>query len=227
LGILSIPYEQIEVIGRKDMIKDEIQEQKSYHDPNQTRFFLMPSANTLPAGKGYIADYELVFFTTAVGVTDWLMINGGFLLLPIAIEKQVLNFGFKARLFESPDKVSIAAGWQFLTLPDFKKSPNIGYAVVSLGDEDRKLNIGLGGVFGINANEPKLFIGLSGDSRISEHIKIIGELWVLPETEYVPLVLGLRFFGSNLSGDIGLLYPLGESLESPIGIPVVNLVYNF
>lgn len=79
-------------------------------DPNQTRAFLMPTATTSPAGTGYIGDYELIFFTAAVGVTDWLMVNGGTLLLPLPVEDMIFDYGIKARLFEIPDKFGVAAG---------------------------------------------------------------------------------------------------------------------
>jgi hypothetical protein len=225
VGTLCIPSSKIENLVESN---PETPYSPLLKDPNQTRAFLMPSGITLPGGKGYVADYELFFFTTAVGLTDWLMINGGFLLLPIDVENQMLNFGFKALLLKPNKKLSIAAGWQFFTIPDSKTSPSsVGYGVVSLGDEDGKLNFGFGGVFGTNSSDKNLLFCISGDQRVSNHIKLLFEGWILPDAEFTPLIVGVRFFGSNLSGDIGLLYPIGESISSPIGYPVVNLVYNF
>jgi hypothetical protein len=35
----------------------------------------------------------------------------------------------------------------------------------------------------------------------------MGELWYLQDSNWSPLVIGVRFFGSRLSGDLGLMYP--------------------
>jgi hypothetical protein len=194
-------------------------------DPNQTRAFLMPTATTPPPGTGYIADYELIFFTAAVGVTDWLMVNGGTLLLPVPVEDMIFDYGVKARLFEIPDKFAVAAGIQMLGGGLFEDVSGIGYGIISIGNYDRKVNLAVGDAF--SGSNGELLFGISGDARVSGSIKLVAELWILENASWAPLVVGVRFFGNRLSGDIGLLYPIGESLGSPIGIPVVSLTYAF
>jgi hypothetical protein len=226
LGKISIPVGQIEKVEGGELKETGLQ-YAALLDPNQTRAFLMPTANTVPAGKGYIGDYELVFFTAAIGVTDWLMLNAGFLLLPIPLEDQIINYGLKARLFQSTNKISIAVGIQMLKVPNSENIPGIGYGVISFGNENSKLNIAIGSTIGMDTGDNSAVFGASGDVRVSESVKFLAEMWIIPKADFIPLVLGVRFFGSKLSGDIGLLYPIGEKIPSPIGIPVLNLIYNF
>ncbi len=194
-------------------------------DPNQTRAFLMPTASTPPPGDGYIADYELIFFTAAVGVTDWLMVNGGTLLLPLPVEDMIFDYGIKARLFEIPDKFGVAAGIQMMGGKLFEDVSGIGYGIISIGNYDGKVNLAVGDAF--SGPNGELLFGISGDVRVSGSIKLMAELWILQDASWAPLVVGVRFFGTRLSGDIGLLYPIGENLGSPIGIPVVSITYCF
>ncbi len=194
-------------------------------DPNQTRAFLMPTATTSPAGTGYIGDYELIFFTAAVGVTDWLMVNGGTLLLPLPVEDMIFDYGIKARLFEIPDKFGVAAGIQMMGGRLFEDVSGIGYGIISMGNYDGKVNLAVGDAF--SGSDGELLFGISGDVRVSGSIKLMAELWILQDASWAPLVVGVRFFGTRLSGDIGLLYPIGENLGSPIGIPVVSITYCF
>ena len=225
LGELVIPKSDVQRISRR-----RIGQVGGYFglekDPNATRAFLMPTANTLPAGDGYVGDYELFFFTASVGLTDWLMVNAGTLLIPVSVENEVVDYGFKARVFEIPDKVAFAVGVQMITPLSVGESAGIAYGVVSVGNADMKGNLALGKTFATFGGS-SMVVGVSGDARVGESIKLLAELWVLPDVDWVPLVVGVRFFGSHLSGDLGLMYPVGVSLGSPIGIPVANFIYNF
>lgn len=225
LGQLVIPRKDVQRISRR-----RIGQAGGYfgleRDPNATRAFLMPTANTLPAGGGYVGDYELFFFTASFGLTDWLMVNAGTLLIPVSVENEVIDYGFKARVFEIPDRVALAVGVQMITPLSVGESAGIAYGVVSVGNGDMKANLALGKTFATFGGSSTV-VCISGDARVGESIKLLAELWILPDADWVPLVVGVRFFGSRLSGDLGLMYPVGVNLGSPIGIPVANIVYNF
>jgi hypothetical protein len=227
LGVLYLSNDQVKRIGGNE--NWEIDEGVvTFNDPNTTRAFIMPTGNMLPAKGGYIADYELIFFSAAYGITDWLMINGGLLLLPISPENQLLNFGIKTLIAKPTENISIAAGIQVLKIPDAENLPSLGYGVISFGDADKKFSIGAGAGFDLKKSRDAYFgMAVSGETRTSKSTKIMAEFWYLKDAGFSPLILGIRFFGSRLSGDIGLLYPIGAELSSPIGFPVVNLVYNF
>ncbi len=224
-GQIAIAKNQVETIGWYNGTPAQGYF-KLVTDPNETRAFVMPTATTPQAGKGYVADYELIFFTAAIGVTDWLMINGGTLLIPVRPENMIFNYGVKVRLYESPERFGVAAGVQMLNNFGFSGNAGIAYTVASYGDKDSRVNLAVGRAFESGGGSSMLY-GISGDGRVSESIKLVAELWIMEHASWSPIVVGVRFFGSRLSADLGLLYPLGESLNSPIGIPVASLTYTF
>ncbi len=200
-------------------------------DPNQTRTFLLPTATTLPSGGGYVADYEVALFTIAIAAGDRLMLNGGFLLWPLPLEEQVLNFGLKLKLVDY-DINCFAIGAQFLTIPGRDAHTyGIGYGVFSRGDANRKFSIAAGSGFDVQTGSgASVCFAISGDSRVSESVKLLFEAYYLGSFDTIPLIVGIRFFGNHVSGDIGLLFPIGSDfleLGTPIGFPVVNFVYSF
>jgi len=227
LGMLKISKD-----GIKELTRRERGTEGKYFglakDPNATRAFLMPTGNTLPAGKGYIGDYELFFLTGAVGVTDWLMLNASTLLLPLPIEDEIINYGFKARLYHIPEKFSVAAGLQMITPFNGSGSYGLWYAVMSYGNSNGIVNAAIAKTFYYSGKSTTL-LGLSGDTRTGRHTKLLAETWIMGDGSGWVLMLGIRFFGENLSGDIGMAYPMGGSvnLQSPIGWPVANIVYSF
>lgn len=116
LGVLRIPRAQIAKLS--GYVRNYHAEGSwSFDDPNYTNSLVMPTANTLPAGRGYVGDYELVFLTGAVGVTDWFMINAGTLLIPLPAEDMIFDYGFKLRLSESPGKLNAALGLEMASGP--------------------------------------------------------------------------------------------------------------
>ncbi|MCL4511188.1 MAG: hypothetical protein M1470_08990 [Bacteroidetes bacterium] len=225
IGTVKIPRDKVTRIVEENA-KTEKAASVVVKDPNETRAFIMPTGNTLAAGKAYVGDYELFFFTAAVGVTNWLMVNGGFLLLPISIEDQVVNYGLKARLTPNSDEVNIAVGLQMFSPLSQGTSFGIGYGVASFGNAEGKASIAFGKTFS-PAGSSSFVIAASGDKRVSGSMKLLFETWIIQDSKWFPLIIGVRFFGSNLSGDLGLLYPIGENISSPIGYPVANVVYTF
>jgi hypothetical protein len=227
LGLLKISKDEIKELTRRKRGP----EGKYFglaKDPNETRAFVMPTGNTLPAGKGYIGDYELFLLTGAVGVTDWLMLNAGTVLFPMPLKDEIINYGFKARLYHIPDKFSVAAGLQMFTPLSGSENVGLWYAVASYGNSDNIVSAAVARGFDHFGGTTTIF-GLSGDARTGKHTKLLAETWIMGDGSGAIMMIGIRFFGGNLSGDIGLMYPIGRNvdLESPIGVPVVNIVYNF
>ena len=225
-GVVKVLSEEIDHVENTTQSVEEVM-YGVVSDPNTTRAFLMPTAQTLPAGKGYIGVFELFLFTIAWSPADHLMLNGGLLLLPIPLEDQVYNFGLKFGFGQLSKDVEIGIGVQFLKIPE-EEPVGIGYGVIRFGNVNNKLNIGAGFGFDLgqgSATDPVFLI--SGDTRLGQSVKLLAETWILPGADILPFMIGVRFFGSRLSGDIGLLYPLGGRWESPLGLPVGNLIYNF
>jgi hypothetical protein len=229
MGVVKILTQEIDRIDNGvQTMQDASSSLFAFNDPNTTRTFLMPTAQTLPAGRGYVGVFELFLLTFAWAPVDNVMLNGGLVLLPIPLEDQILNFGLKIGFGELAREVAVGAGVQFLTIPG-EDPVGMGYGVISLGNANHKLNIGAGFGFELdNGNTTDPVFAISGDARLSESAKIIAEAWIFPVGDFfVPFMLGFRFFGKNLSGDIGLMYPIGEEFSSPVGFPVGNLIYTF
>lgn len=227
VGTVSIPKSKIEKFSRwqESAAPNDL---STGPDPNKVSEFAMPTGNTIPKGMGYVGDYELFFLEGGMGLTDWLMANLGLLIVPIPIQDQVINYGLKARIYQVPDKFSLAVGLQLITPFDGSGSSGMWYGAVTIGNDERKGNVAFGTTFGPNGASTPI-LALSADDRIGEHTKFLAEGWFFTNEKYGLLMFGVRFFGRNLSGDIGMMYPVGQnfSIGSPIGWPVGNLVYTF
>lgn len=217
-NLLRIDYQ----IRDKDLESDDVW----YDDPNVTRGFLMPTALTLKQGGGYLGTFELIFFTVAFGLSDAVMANFGLLLLPIAIEDQVVQAGLKIRLTPDNSALAFAIGGQYFG--------NLGsegffapYAVMTGSTKDTRFSIGGGFAMPIDGDEMEPIVVANFDGRLSKSVKFISEAWLPVNGGWFPLICGFRFFGSDISGDIGLLFPVGVDLGSPFGWPVGNFIYNF
>lgn len=217
-NLLRIDYQ----IRDKDLELEDVW----YDDPNVTRGFLMPTALTLKQGGGYLGTFELFFFTVALGLSDAVMVNFGILLLPIAIENQVVQAGLKIRLTPDDSEPAVAIGGQYFG--------NLGsegmfapYAVMTGSTKDTRFSIGGGLAMPIDGNDAEPIIVASFDGRVSKSVKFISEAWFPINGGWLPFMFGFRFFGSQISGDIGLMFPIGEEFLSPIGWPVGNFIYNF
>jgi hypothetical protein len=103
-------------------------------------------ATTPSPGNGYVADYEPVFFSTAAGVTDWLMVICGTHLLPLPVEDMVFDYGVEARPFGIPEKLDVAAGMQMICGKRFEDAVEIGCGIIGVGEFERKVNIALVGI---------------------------------------------------------------------------------
>src|SRR5262245_41748799 len=94
-------------------------------DPNTSRLFFGPTARTLPQGRGYFADYYLFFPVAGGGVTDELMVSGGFSIVP-GSDNQIAYGAAKLRIVHQSD-LSVAIGGLFGGVPG-EGSAGFGYA---------------------------------------------------------------------------------------------------
>ena len=78
---------------------------------------------------------------------------------------------------------------------------------------------------GERTREPGILVG--GEARISSRAKVLVEAWKLPGVNEVPAIFGLRFFGSRLSADFGLMRVLGVSTGGWPYFPWVDFVVSW
>lgn len=192
-------------------------------DPNNTRLFFSPTGRSLKAGQGYFSDYELFFPGVAYGLTDRFTIGGG--IFPFSTGD--FFFGWltpKLGIMETEDK-AFAVGVLSLFFTDGDETFNSGilYGVLTLGEPDRAITLGLGYGYVESelADKPVLMIG--GERRIGKRTKIITENWIIPDQDIL-FSLGFRWFGEKLAAD----FAIRRTIEMKfIGIPWLDIVVNF
>lgn len=194
-------------------------------DPNTSRLFFAPTGRTLAAGSGYFADYFLFFPFVAVGLADRFTLAGGVSILPGA-ENQLVYIAPKIGLVQSP-RVNIAAGGIFATVPGETGSIGAVYGVGTFGSEDNAITVVVGYPFadGETTDSPSAVLG--AEARLSSRSKFLVETWLLPGADVVPATFGLRFFGSRLTVDFGLMSVIGADTEGFPFFPWVDFVVSW
>jgi hypothetical protein len=220
MEILRSQIEKIETLSGV-MVDGEL----SRPDPNRTRLLFAPTGRALPAGSGYFSVYEIFFPMIAVGVTDFLALSGGVSLFPGA-DEQIIYLAPKVTFYDS-DVTSISGGILYVTLPS-EGDAGIAYGVATFGSQkfSGTAGFGFGFVDGDFSSKPMLMLGL--ELRISKVSKIISENWIFPASdESINFIsLGIRFFGTNLAADFGLITSTEASGNFPF-LPWLGFAYNF
>jgi len=232
---------------RKVEVKPETPKQRG--DPHCTRLFIVPTAETLKKGTGYLGDAEIFFLQGGIGLVEGLTLFGGSTLIPGNIDWQVVAGGPKIRIFKR-GATSIAVGAAGAFNPHFNVVPWVVYGVATMGPTTGRLNLGVGKFgAGFGGSTPWLF-SIGGEAGKSNRSRWLWESWVwkYDRTELVwdstgysyydrkvgtklafPTCLGLRFFGENISGDLGLVYIWtsegGTGMQ--VGFPLVSVIYHF
>jgi hypothetical protein len=198
-------------------------------DPNVDRAFLMPTAETQPAGSLSATDFELAIVNLTYGITDRVQI-GGTAVLAIPFTNESLFLG--------------NVKWQALRAGRWRWSLSLGGATAGgesheRGEPDvrRRFALSVGSAlsyclsadchgmvsvstFGISAaNDPAnaaLAYGVSLTQRIGSEVKIVveavsgGGVGGLVSRDGIATA-GLRFFGRHLAADLGVGALFSES----------------
>jgi hypothetical protein len=224
LSDIEIEIPKVQVIKRS-IISGEIMEGELwYEDPNTTRMFFAPTGRGLKAGQGYFSVYEIFFPFIAVGITDWLAISGGMSLVPGA-EDQILYIAPKITPV-STGSFDLSAGVLFVKPPNADEGGGIAYGVGTFGSSKTSLTFGVGFGFsgGDFADKPILVVG--ADVRVSRSVKFVTENWIMID-EGSLISFGLRFFGTSIAGDFGLVYSTENGGDGFPFLPWLGFAYNF
>jgi len=229
LGTITVPIEKIREV--KEVPASSIKAGKYWFpNPNATRLFFAPTGRALDKGEGYMADYYLFFPMVAYGVTDRITVGGGVSLFPgIGIDKQIFYFTPKVGVLKG-EKLNFSAGALLARFPGFfdddVETAGILYGVATLGSADASFTAGLGYGFwgGDFGDKPMVMMG--GEYRASRRVSFVTENWVFPGADEPLISYGIRFFGENLSIDLGFITVLGEGAFFP-GIPYIDFVLKF
>lgn len=217
-----------ELIKEIEYLKGEIQNGKYVRfDPNGSRLFFSSTARTPKAGSGYFSVYELLFPFFSISATDFLMISSGMSIVPGASE-QIIFIAPKIRFFNS-ENFCAAGGILYVNVPDDVDDVILGYGVLTLGTQRAGLTIGYGSNISGNSDEDLTgILILGGDVQLSNSVKLISENYIPIGTEDGSLLysFGIRFFGDNLSADLGF-FGVTEETEGWPFAPWVGFAYSF
>jgi hypothetical protein len=192
-------------------------------DPNTTRLFFAPTGRALTRGQAYLGVHELLLPSFQIGVTDRISVGGGTPLLFFGEDEWERPFWVtpKVQLFDT-GRLQGAAG-VFHGFDMDGDGGGIAYGVATAGSPMGSLTTGAGIAYA-NDGGRSFIVMIGGDRQIARSVKVITENYVWKGGNGVVSV-GFRFFGEQLSADLGLMVPIGA--DETLAFPVVNFVYMF
>lgn len=209
-----------------------------YDDPNYTRLFLTPTAETVKKGSAYVGVTEVVLFQYAYGITDSTQFGVSFPIYPVAAA-----FVLKNEIYNRDNKIlsfQLGLGTPLVISKDFGGVGLMGGMIFSNGNRNKRFTISSNFIGTISKGDDNFFgilIGAGYERRTSERVKWIFEFTALPvfiNGEFQSesprgITIGPRFFGRNFAADLGFLFPLHSFSGDLVYIffPVFNFAYHF
>ncbi|MDH5719618.1 MAG: hypothetical protein OEZ13_03260 [Spirochaetia bacterium] len=224
---LEIKIDKTLISSRTFINKKDTLENSYIKDPNYSRLLFAPTARPLKAGDGYIYDYELFFPGVSYGITDYLGVMSGISIIPgVSLSDQLFYIAPKIG-YEFDEIFSLAGGMLYAYVFD---AGHLGilYSVVTFGDYDAHFTLGIGGTFVDFKFSADPILVLGGSVRLSKNVALVSENWIHPQLELseIPFGLAFRFFGENISVDLGVIL-IGEVLANGFPVPWLSFIYNF
>lgn len=190
-------------------------------DPNATRLFFAPTGRSVPRGQVYLGVFEFVMPFVQVGITDRVSIGGGTPLLFGGEWERPFWVTPKVQVLRG-DRLQVSIG-TFHIFDASGEGGGIAYAVGTYGGREASMTVGVGGTYtGFDGGGGVIMVG--GDRQVSRNIKLVTENYLWKGRDGIASA-GLRFFGENLSADLGFAVPIGAG--DFFMFPVVNFVYVF
>jgi hypothetical protein len=215
-------------------------------DPNIDRGFLLPTAETQPAGSISYNMYELLFHGVTYGVTDNLHVSGT-VTVPLG-EDGTFQIGIasaKYRFLKAGRLRLAAQGSAVIIRSDFDDSLENDFHTFFTGGAiasvciDRGCNSLISASattgFDLGIDLRPMVYGVSAVQSVSKSIKLVAEVasagifedtdWTAGDTALVNY--GVRFHSGRIAGDVGFVRPFGDGVDNafPLGAPFVNFTY--
>ncbi|WP_420126061.1 hypothetical protein [Longimicrobium sp.] len=195
-------------------------------DPNHTRLFFGPTARAVGGGRGYLGVYEVFFPFLTYGVTSKFSVSGGTPILPGAVG-ELWYFAPKLTLLET-ETLAVATG--VLALAVENETAGIVYGAGTFGGSDQAVTAGIGWGFSDGDLHNQAVVMVGGELRAGRNTKLITENYLIPGfdgSDGSILSGGIRFFGEQLSADLGIAVSPTDCESDFCWIPLVNFVYSF
>lgn len=194
-------------------------------DPSSDRGVILPSAETLPAGKISLTSYYLILNTLSGGVTDRLQLSAT-VPTPFISFGSTLGLSAKVRIYAGPRTRMSVQGSAWATRSSDESwenstvSPGLGVFIDRVLDDPGRFSVSLGGLAFLpyGSNTAKAFLGAAGVSaRFAQQAKLVAEVIVptnfepdiFDETRNLSLVsYGVRVFSERASLDVVMVRPM-------------------
>ncbi|MBM4367289.1 MAG: hypothetical protein FJ102_13845 [Deltaproteobacteria bacterium] len=204
-------------------------------DPNRSRYFYGPSAYSLGAGRGYLAQRALAITSVGVGVTDFWDLEAGAILPLLLTEAPVAVVSTKLSA-RAGERARAGVGTQVFLTPE--GSLGFVFANGTYGNEDRHATVAAGVLASFDTGEIGAdIVTTSVNWRLGEKTSVIGEVWwtywpeggIWPDTHFFIVPAGgARLFGPKFAVDLGLV-PIftGEPYVPVVPVPWVSFAWNW
>jgi hypothetical protein len=205
-------------------------------NPAATRLLFAQTAFALDRGEAYYTNIWLIVHGAAVGITDRLMLGGGFTLIPgIGFGDNIFYLAPKLSVVATP-QVHVALGAMLGWAPGFDNDGTVGsdnatggilYGVSSFGDRDTNADVGLGWWYGNGDVSSRPVIMVGGEWRGWRRLALLSENWFVTQHRTVTGALGygVRFLGERLSADLAFVNATGSSTLP--GVPWLSVAVKF
>ena len=206
-------------------------------DPQSSQDFLLPTGRAFGGGNLFISDYMVVGAQINYGLTDWVSLNAGGILLPfLSTSVTSLTGGIKVTPYSSEDW-NFSAGFQDVYSKVLHTTViKFPYIAATYGTWESEITM-LGGISyqdGIDSlgnpyHPVNSFIGVGGDMRVGENLKAALELYFIEDFGIVPTIFSVRYFQNDLTVDVGVvfsLYKAGASGMKTLGDYVFNTTFD-
>ena len=224
LGELEIEKAEIKSISVVSKGKND---KYWFPNPNDTRYFISPTAYTIGKGEGYYQNIFILFNSAYVGVSDHLDLGGGVEILSTLSGNPIMFFSAKTG-FQLKDKWNVGVGTLIGTILGFESDVGfLGtvYGVNTFGSREHNVSISTGYGFSSEGGADNLVFALSGMTRTSKRIALVTENWILPEFGAV-FSGGIRIMGEKITFDVALVR--GSDWDAGLlALPFIDFVYKF
>lgn len=229
LGVLTIRL--IEVV-KIDQVRSAQMKNNTYwfENPQSTRYLWGPNGYGLKKGEGYYQNIWVLFNQFSVGVTDHFSLGGGIIpLFLFAGTSTPAWFTPKVSIPVKDNKVNIGAGGLFGgVLGEPASGFGIMYGILTLGDRDKNLSLGMGYGYAGGAWGSHPAISVSAMIRTGARGYFLTENYYLSAAEsgVVLLSVGGRRIIKKTGLDFGILIP-SDTGGSLLAIPWLGLTVPF
>jgi len=196
------------------------------------RVFLLPTANPIGAGKGFISDNELMFLYGGVGIGDYVSLTAGMSTLPVVnLASQLITSQLKISLAETGAAnvaIGVSASWltsQYFFSHVFVNTTFLydtmfwvtGMAFYRMtGPDIVDISFGKYGSFSFPyQNSFGVAVGLEARPSKRTDMRFIGEVWIAPGAAFMG---GVRFGNDVMEETFGFVLPF---------IPVISTSFHW